>query len=393
MANKTTTEQKDTDVALLKIDFMAPAEFKLPNKAESIKIIAAKREHNKTLVIAGVEDKTSYEAVKEAMAEMKNNRIALVDAATTSVITPATNYLSKFKEDLNAIVDEFKAGEKDMRDKKDAIDAEKERLKEEKRLAQQRVIEARINDLFVLGAVLDAKLYTFPYDGSLVINSLQVSEFDDKEFGEFLEDVKTAYADEQERLNFEQQLVAERELEAKEEAQRQRELAQQNEQQAIALNEKRAKLRTKELTMLGFYYDGASYLNEAKPHIIEPSAINEMPDAAWETLIEEISLYVPFEEEVLPEVSFFPGGVRQGPEIPEEFQQTDVETLVETISVVLEELRFERNNRPYVEIKLTTKMFVRVFPDEFTGEANDGVEAVNHGIFQPRMSWLVYKLK
>lgn len=139
MAKKTpppAEQQPETEVSLIKAEFQAPAEFKFPNKEESLKLIQGKKADNAKLVIAGVNDKTNYDLVKTAMGEMKNSRIAFVNAATEAVITPVTKHLAKFKEDLEAIVDEFKAGEKDMRDKKDDIDEAKEKIKQDKASAQ-----------------------------------------------------------------------------------------------------------------------------------------------------------------------------------------------------------------------------------------------------------------
>lgn len=407
---KIITTETPAEVSLIPASFSAPAAFVFPNKEESLKIIQAKKAENSKLDIADVSDKVNYDLVKTAMGEMKDSRIAFVNAATEAVINPVNKHLSRFKEDLEAVVNEFKAGEKDMRDKKDAIDDEKERLKVEKALSQQKAIEGRINNLFVLGAILDNSVYSFPYDNSLQIGSLQIAEFDYEEFGEFLEEVKTAWGVEQDRIAEEKRMIEEAEQEQAALAERNLEQAQQINEQAKLLVEKRTLLRMKELMLYGFKPTLEVYRKDELPHAFEMSAIKEMPDAVWEGLMEEIENYEAPQiivSDALYEQIQFGSPSSNGSGLLEQVSQNiaeelEIETFIPMGDVIInlpddknyeiiEQIYFERQTSPYKEFKISEKYRVRIFPDAFADEAKKGVEVTNEGVFGPRISWIVVK--
>jgi len=60
--------------------------------------------------------------------------------------------------------------------------------------------DTRKEELTALGAKLDEGVYVFDYDDKLFISEYQLTYLTDAEFGDFLEDIKTAFAEEQTRI-------------------------------------------------------------------------------------------------------------------------------------------------------------------------------------------------
>lgn len=403
-------EDNSTAVALISPQFTTPAVFKLPNVEESLVIIKNKRKDNEALVIDGVDDKEGYTAVKAAMAQMKDDRIAFVNAATENVITPVSDYLSDFKKDLETIVTEFKAGEKEQRDKKDFIDNEKIRLKAEEEARKVEAMQLRVSELNALGAVFDGKIYTFQYNEMLMITAVDVKDFYDKKFNDFTSLVKTAHSAELVRISEAAKLKEQQEKETQELADQVAEQAKANKVANDLLTAKLIKLRVKELTMLGFYSDsGDVYVSsDAKPGFaIGVNDIEGMDDDSWETFIYGYESFVAPEPE--PEIvasdlaitnsgydedgngNPFVNEVASGNpvEAPRESYLTneagDTDTLTDTLAEVgcVETKMIFDKSEPFTDFDLTLKLKIRLYPDQYSEQAMIGVERVgNSGIVQ-----------
>lgn len=264
--------------------------LKFTAKDESLATIKKKRAEYDLVKIDGVEDKEGYAKVKANMEQMRDDRRAFENAAYNNVIDPLKKALKEYADDIDAVVEEFKAGEKAERDKKDFIDEEKKRIKKEAEEAKERAALLRVNELNLLGAQFNGSVYTFEYDDSLMINVLQLKDFEQAEFDEFIEEVKAAYQVEQQRL-------ADEKVRLEEEAEAKRladiaiaEQAEKNKKDALALTEKRTKLRVKELTLMGlaFNFDETVYMYKGSIEIAETDVL-EMTDLAWDCLMDTLT--------------------------------------------------------------------------------------------------------
>ncbi len=271
--------------------------IKFSAKEDSLKTIKETRAEYDKVVISGVDDTANYKLVVANMSQMRDDRRAFENAAYDNVIDPLKAALKDYVADIDAVVEEFKAGEKAERDKKDFIDNEKKRIKKEKEEAQERAALLRIDDLNKLGAAFNGSSYSFHYDDGLLINTLQLKEFDDAEFQEFLADVKASYDTEQQRLEDERLQKIEDDRVAKELADAVTAQAEANKTAHDALAAKQTKLRIKELTMLGGIQIDADGYSIGGHTFIGNKSISEYTDEAWESLIEEIENYVAPEPE------------------------------------------------------------------------------------------------
>jgi len=389
--------EKPTFIDLIKFD----------KKDASIKIIKDKSAEYAKVTIDGVEDKVNYALVVANMGQMRDDRRTFENTAYANVIDPLKKALKEYADDIDLVVEEFKTAEKLERDKKDFIDEEKKRIKKEKEEAKVKAAQARVNDLIVLGAKFDGQLYTFDYDSGILINSLQLLDFDDAEFGEFLEEVKTAFADEQTRLH-ELKLQEEAdEVERLAEIERNKELAEKNKEQEKELTEKRIKLRVKELKLNGLDVDdNGIWIKGGTPFEVESSAIAEMPDAAWDDLISDIENYVE-PERINP---LTPDEVYAVPEFAKEFEEGAVASDValgdhvnsfadqfvreepaeiEYIDLITEVTLTFDWDQPFTDFDISGKLLMRLYPDEYRAEAVDGIDIVaNQGQVQG-LNWLI----
>jgi hypothetical protein len=293
------TETPSTAVAIVEPVTERPAFIdliKFAKKDESIKIIKEKSAEYAKVKIDGIEDKANYALVAANMKQMKDDRIAFENAAYANVIDPLKKALKDYADDIDSVVEEFKAAEKLERDKKDFIDDEKKRIKKEREEAKAKAAQMRITELMVLGAKFDGQLYTFDYDAGLLINSLQLVDFSDEEYGEFLDEVKTAFAEEQTRLHEEKLRLEEKENERLLESERQRQLAQKNADESKQLNERRTNLRIKELKLLGAIKkeDGDYIVPSADNYLVTLYGIESAEDRSWDELIFDLENFKPY---------------------------------------------------------------------------------------------------
>lgn len=397
-----------TEIAIIEPAFATLAEFKMPSVDESIAIIKKKRDEYGLLTIDGVGDKEGYEAVKLAMGKMKNDRIAFFNAATENVIDPANKYLKQFKTDLEKVADEFKAGEKELRDKKDFIDGEKERLKAEAELEKVRVMHVRVNDLNVMGAAFDGMVYSFPYDQTLMITAADIKDFTEDEFNEFKERAQTSFDTEQQRKETARLQQIEDDNERLMQQNQVEQQATANKEQATALIVKRTALRVKEIKLLGYHDDGADCYappQESKMPVVNKESLGAMEDSEWDELIYDLEHFTPAEDPLVNEAPPVPlemQGYSDSLASQEEYSKTGrdglgnlIETEPETpedklteVGFVAVEMSFDKDE-PSMDIEISAKYFMRVYPDQYADEALSGyTKIVNQGKLQS-LNWAI----
>lgn len=383
--------------------------IKFTKKEESIEIIKLKRVEYDKITIAGVEDTANYKVVTANMGQMRDDRRAFENAAYANVIDPIKLALKDYAADIDAVVEEFKAGEQAERNKKDFIDSEKKRIKAEAEEAKQKAALLRVNEITTLGGVFNGNVYLFPYDDSLLINSLQLKDFDEDEFQEFLSEVKESYASEQERVAEEARLAAQKKIDDAAEAERVKAQALVNETATKELSEKRTKLRIKELNLYGFVSDGHIY-SHPKCNSILLINIECDNDDLWDAFIELVEVDInrvpePIVEDVpvsLPkESSPFVGGssssftIRPAPAEEVEVEDViDIDHLFEDEPAVDITLSFSALT-PYTDLLLSGengKHFVRIYPDDFADVvvslSQSAQKVINTGKLQS-LNWMV----
>lgn len=405
-------EITNTAVALIEPITERPAFIDLlvfPQKEASLKIISDRRAEYDKVKITGVDDKANYTLVVAQMSQMRDDRRAFENAAYANVIDPLKDKLKEYAADIDIVVEAFKAAEKAERDKKDFIDNEKKRIKLEKEEAAARAVQKRISDIGLLGGIFEGNSYTFPYDGSLFISSLQVNDFDDEEFAEFLKEVTDAYDAETIRLQ-EVEDARLRQIELnKEQAIQVAAQAQQNEADNLKLLEKRTSLRLKELKMAGFNIteaDDEKYIHPVNPMVFHIDEIKIIEDEQWDELIYDIEHFVPEVEPLvndLPDevqtitedevvVGFGAPTIHYGDVVASELGLGDhVEP--EEKPVFLEEGAiilpvFFSNEHPFIQFDISKKLAMRVFPECFMMEACENQQVANEGELQ-ELKWII----
>lgn len=367
-----------------------PAAIVLRFKDNALKIIADKKEEYGKLVITGVNDKEGYAAVKAAMGEMKSSRLVFSNAAEQQIITPMKAIVKEVNDGIEAIITGFKEVEADLRGKKNAIDEEKERLKEEERVASIKRVQERTVKLVALGAISDGMVYSFNYSQLLYVTATDVQDWPDERFAIFVADVEAEHVKELERKKQEEaDKIEEDNNRLLREAALEKQVEQQSEE-TKALRLRIGNLRKKEMRMLGGVESEPDIFTFGdKPFEIGPlETLIDMPDEEWEALMASIENYAPPAAEPEPAPRFAsetyaPGAMpeteRQNPmTFDEAIIQTAIDQEVEADpydGMVEVTMRFFKSE-PYTDIAITPRRTMRFFPDEFKGEATAGIDAL-----------------
>lgn len=120
------------------------------------------KESYKDLTIAGVEDKDGYEKVRAAIGVLRPKRTGL-EAERKSVVKPYNDTVKLINgeyEKITSLIQDGPGGETELKAKKEAIDEIIEKEKEEKRQAEEKKINDRINELISKGMVFDGNFYS-----------------------------------------------------------------------------------------------------------------------------------------------------------------------------------------------------------------------------------------
>lgn len=148
-----------------------------------------------TLTIAGLDDKSGYEAVHKARMVCKNTRVLaekICKAGREDAIKIQKAWIAKEKE----IVSEIEQTENYLQSQQDKIDNEKQRIEDEKREAERLRIQNRIDKLTAVGYALDFAV---------------VSTISDEQFAETLAEATRLHQEEIDRLS---KIEAEKKAEA-----------------------------------------------------------------------------------------------------------------------------------------------------------------------------------
>lgn len=364
--------------------------FVLNEKEVTLATIAAKVKEYEDIKIEGFLDKKNYDLVKKAKSDLLKTRTALTNVAKNDVIDPINKWLKNYKGGLDEVSEALLAGQKKMEAKLKEIDdafALEEQRKEE---AAQARIQGRVSGLSNLGGVFSPEngTYTFPYDTGLLINSLQLKDWEDEEYNAFIDDVVASWNTEQTRL---QQI----EDAANAEKERILTLGSQLTDREKAVQEKQIKLRNKELTMAGAEQSGKTWVyNDQTVHADD---IANLGDDEWDDLMVRITAqpdHPAIAEELTPEEEANIEQVQSHDQqheilqatadaIPFEVEDIEFESVVaensglqvplvsEMGSTVVVELLFNKE-QPFID-HIFLKSILRIYPVEYELEANDGI--------------------
>jgi len=182
--------------------------------------IKALKEGYKNLKIDGPEDKEGYELIRQAIGVLRPMRTGL-DAERKSVVKAHNDFVKWANGEygkVETLIQEGPGGELELKAKKDAVDDIIEKQKEAERLAAEKKINDRINELISKGMVFSGDYYSIG-DASLNIPETSIGIVDirtmsDDLYSNFLQMVEDKSA----KINAEKERVAE--LERKEKAEK-----------------------------------------------------------------------------------------------------------------------------------------------------------------------------
>lgn len=153
------------------------------------------------LKIENLDDKAGYDAVYNALREVKGLRIN-VDKKRKELNEDAVYFQKKVNEEAKRITGELLEVENHLSEERSAYEAEKERIKKEKEAAKQKKIQARIASLLSIGFVFNGNEYISDCGmAGTVWPAENLQSIEDEEFEAVFQIHKKDYEDEQARLN------------------------------------------------------------------------------------------------------------------------------------------------------------------------------------------------
>lgn len=340
--------------------------FALDNKEISLQTIADKIKEYEAIEINGFLDKPNYNKVKQAKSDLLKTRTTLAKVAKARVIDPINNYLSAYKANLKEVSDALQAGQDKMDQKLKNIDEAFEKHQREEEEKQQARIQGRVTALTSLGAIFDPEqgIYTFGYDAGLIINSIQLKDFDDEEYNDFIATATQSYNNEQERIKKE---------EADKEAERVRLLSVEAEATAG-----KVKARTRELTRMGaaLNVDGIFVYQD---HDIVPDALKTFTEDEWEELIDKLENPVVVEEVLTEPVAAVIEPVVPKNETPENFGRFTIrpaDDLPEDDDIKEQKVQITFTTESPFRVHYFKKSTMLIYSAEFEAETKAGLENV-----------------
>jgi hypothetical protein len=318
-------ESQDSKLSIVnkgELSLVVPQELTIEGVVVSNAKIKEKVAEILKMKIDGISDKKGYDAAVKAKGECVKMRTLPEKWRKKSIAN-----LSKFLTDLKATTDGFgaeaKVGEdhlaKIIKVYEDGKEAEKTRLAEEK----QKVTNERIGKLIACGGVLDGYNYKFALSPALQISVLAISEWDEKEFDELYDEVKSDFDTEQTRIANQATKLAE---------------------DTLKLNEKRTALRIKELTLNGYESDeNGNYAGISKDNILN------WEDEEWDALFAPVEETVESDTEVPVKKETRSGGGYTpsfGTSLP---PKIDIEEKEGNVSIV--NIKFS-DSLPFIEVQV-----------------------------------------
>lgn len=166
--------------------------------------IAEWREQFSKLEIKDVKDTEGYRQVTEAIAVIRTSRVN-VEKKRKLLKADALEFGRKVDSRAKELTAMLEPLEESLKAKRDVIDNEKERIKQEKEQAEQRRIDGRLKQLFDLGAQFNGVTY---YIGNTMTTGTMVKEMKDDEFSalvkSFEAEAQRVIAEEKERARQEE---------------------------------------------------------------------------------------------------------------------------------------------------------------------------------------------
>lgn len=221
--------------------------------------------------IKDTKDTANYKKVVAGLKVLRDSRLAWDKSIEQNVYKPAKEWFEALGADYDAIVAEFKAKELLLKTKKEAIDAQKKKEKEDEENKKTLELGNRIEKIVSLGGKSDGKKYVFDYDLTLFSDIGLLKEMSADDWDKHIAEIQAAFDVEKKRL-----------ADAKKDSDA---LLLANQNQATELNLKRTRLRRKELQLEGFIGTPENgYMNESFFTVSEQQLL-ELEDDAWDALI------------------------------------------------------------------------------------------------------------
>jgi hypothetical protein len=259
------------------------------------------KEKYKGLAIVDINDKEGYENVRVAIGELRSIRTG-TEKDKKVIKKPLWDACTTIEEKSKWIISEVSKIEDPLQARKDAIDAEKEKVKQEKKQAQERVFIKRSMQLSNMGVLFDGVNFILEdasYEGVLV------READDEVYNEFILPKFQVIFDKNEAIRLEE-LRVKQEQEEKDKAEReefarkqaalkkeQEELEKQKAEAAKKDNEQRKAIinsRCSQLEALGMKFNfgvGAYVFQDV--NIDAATEINLWTSEEWDAAIAKIT--------------------------------------------------------------------------------------------------------
>jgi hypothetical protein len=266
---------------------VVPEKFNIENQEVNKELLRARiAEDTFKPLCTDINDTKGYKALVAKRAEYRTLRTSL-EKHRKDIVKPLQTYMTDLKDATDELGEIAYEGEQFFDDAIKNIDAEKLRLKREEEERKAQALQARIADINALGAIYHNGTYTLPYDESKSVTATQIATLSDTGFEELLDEMKEAFANEQTRLHEER---------LKEEAERKRQakIANENQRREAELKEIVAKLRIKQLQILGGKDSGDEYIftNGIQQHNVNIADVLQMESEDWDALINTVELFM-----------------------------------------------------------------------------------------------------
>jgi hypothetical protein len=290
-----------------------------------IKKITAYKDEYKSLTIEGPDDKEGYEKVRQAIAVLRPLRTGL-NKERLEVVRPYNLFVKQLNEKYGEVIEYIQAGdggENSLNKMKDEVDEILEKRKEEKRQAEEKKINDRINELIKNGMEFDGEFYSIKND-ELGIPETSIGVVDIRTMSDDLfKNLLQLVIDKNGKITAEKERVAEIARKKKEEEDEQARVAKEKfDQEQKELKEKQEKFDKQQkefadkqkkfeeeqkaaeqeringiirhrgavLTGMKLVYNpqNESYDYLGEPMVTDATAIHEFSDTDWLNLIETL---------------------------------------------------------------------------------------------------------
>lgn len=297
----------------------------LAHLAEFKQQITELKESYKDLTIDGIDDKDGYERVRLAIGTLRTKRTT-ADSERKAMGKPyrdTISFINNAYDEVEALIKDGPGGELELKKMKDTVDDIIEQKKEEKRQAEEKKINDRINELLKNGMVFDGEYYSIKSD-ELGISETSIGVVDIRTMSDDLfKNLLQLVIDKNGKITAEKERLAEIARKKKEEEDEQARIAKEKfDQEQKELKEKQDKLDREQrefaekqkkfeaeqkaaeqeringiirhrgavLTGMKLVYNpqNESYDYLGEPMVTDATAIHEFSDTDWLNLIETL---------------------------------------------------------------------------------------------------------